>query len=105
MHVLSDPITDSAFSSQPPCANAMCAGVGCQNKDIKVWLKSKHQKDPITDERLAMCQPCYNAEVRNHPPSIHSTIFTASDPPRPLRSRRGSGTNARCAANATRTSG
>ena len=50
----------------------MCAGVGCQNKDIKVWCKSKHTKDPITDERLPICEPCYNAEVRIHPPSIHS---------------------------------
>ena len=27
-----------------------------------------------------MCGPCANAEVRIHPPSIHSTIFPASDP-------------------------
>ena len=28
-----------------------------------------------------MCQPCSGAEVCIHPPSIYSTIFTASDPP------------------------
>ena len=27
-----------------------------------------------------MCGPCYRAEVRIHPPSIHSTMFPASDP-------------------------
>ena len=27
-----------------------------------------------------MCQPCAGAEVRIHPPSIHSTMFPASDP-------------------------
>ena len=83
----------------------MCAGVGCQNKDIKSWRTSKHTKDPVTDKGLLMCQPCSGAEVRIHPPSIYSTIFPASDPPRPLRSRNGSGTNALSAANATRTAG
>jgi len=80
VHVLSDPITD-CFSSQPPCANAKCVGVGCQNKDVKSWCKSKLQKDPVTDKGLPMCGPCSGAEVRIHPPSIHSTIFSASDPP------------------------
>ena len=104
MQALSDPITDF-FSSQPPCANAKCVGVGCENKDIKSWCKSKLQKDPDTDKGLPMCAPCSGAEVCIHPPSIYSTIFTASDPPRPLRSRNGSGTNARCAANAIRRGG
>ena len=90
MQALSDPITDF-FSSQPPCANAKCAGVGCQNKDIKAWRKSKHTKDPITDECLSMCLPCYAAEVRIYPPSIHSTIFTASDPSLPLAAGTGRG--------------
>ena len=62
----------------------MCVGVGCENKDIKSWCKSKHQKDPITDECLPLCGPCSGAEVRIHPPSIHSTIFSDSDPPPPF---------------------
>ena len=52
----------------------MCAGVGCQHKDIKEWRSSKHTKDPDTDKGLPMCGRCYDAEVRIHPPSIHSTI-------------------------------
>ena len=58
----------------------MCAGVGCQHKDIKEWRTSKHTKDPDTDKGLPMCGRCYDAEVRIHPPSIHSTIFSASNP-------------------------
>ena len=71
MQALSDPITDF-FSSQPPCANAKCVGVGCENKDIKSWCKSKLQKDPATGKGLPICEPCYHSEVRIHPTSIHS---------------------------------
>ena len=67
----------------------MCVGVGCQHKDIKEWRISKHTKDPVTDERLPMCGPCYKAEVRIHPPSIHSTTHTRllpfSSPSQPER--------------------
>ena len=72
MHVLSDPITDSAFHLQPPCANAACVGVGCKSTEIKNWCASKLQKDTTTGKGLLMCEPCSFSEVRIHPTSIHS---------------------------------
>ena len=66
MHVLSDPITDSAFNLQPPCANAACVGVGCKTTEIKNWRASKLQKDTTTGKGLPMCQSCFNKEVRSY---------------------------------------
>jgi hypothetical protein len=51
----------------------MCAGVGCQHKDIKEWRTSKHTKDPDTDKGLPM--RCASTHLRFTPP------FPASDPP------------------------
>lgn len=72
MHVLSDPIADSAFPLQPPCANAACVNDACKTTEIKKWRASKLQKDPATGKGLPICEPCYHSEVRIHPTSIHS---------------------------------
>lgn len=72
MHVLSDPIADSAFPLQPPCANAACVNDACKTTEIKNWCASKLQKDTTTGKGLPMCKPCYHSEVRIHPTSIHS---------------------------------
>jgi len=89
LHVLSDPITDSAFHLQPPYANAVCVGVGCKTVEVKTWCSSKYQIDATTGKGLPMCGPCSEKEVRIHPTSIHSTVFPASDPPLPLAAEAG----------------
>ena len=76
--VLSDPIADPAFLSQPPFKDAQC--VKCENKASTFWRKSKHQKNDNTGEHHYMCNKCYNAEVTARPSLFRSTVFYDSDP-------------------------
>ena len=76
--VLSDPIADPVFLSQPPFKDAQC--VKCENKTPIAWRKSKHQKNDATGEGHYVCVKCYAAEVTVRPSSIRSTVFYDSDP-------------------------
>ena len=76
--VLSDPIADPVFLSQPPFKDAQC--VKCEDKAPTEWRKSKHQKNDATGEGHCMCGKCYAAEVTVRPSSFRSTVFYDSDP-------------------------
>ena len=80
--VLSDPIADPVFLSQPPFKDAQC--VKCQDKAPTEWRKSKHQKNDATGEGHYMCNKCYNAEVTVRPSFFRSTVSYDSDPSPPF---------------------
>ena len=80
--VLSDPIADPVFLSQPPFKDAQC--VKCKDKAPTAWRKSKHQKNDATGEGHYMCNKCYNAEVTVRPSLFRSTVFYDSDPSPPF---------------------
>ena len=80
-HVLSDPIADPVFLSQPPFKDAQCVNFAqCQNKAPTKWHKSKHQMNDATGEPHYMCGKCGMAEVTVRPSSFRSTVFHDSDP-------------------------
>lgn len=76
--VLSDPIADPVFLSQPPFKDAQC--VKCQIKAPTEWRKSKHQMNDATGEPHYMCGKCGMAEVTVRPSLFRSTVFHDSDP-------------------------
>ena len=80
--VLSDPIADPVFLSQPPFKDAQC--VKCKDKAPTAWRKSKHQKNDATGEGHYMCGKCYRAEVTVRPSFFRSTVFYDSDPSPPF---------------------
>ena len=76
--VLSDPIANPVFLSQPPFKDAQC--VKCEDKAPTKWGKSKHQMNDATGEPHYMCGKCCNAEVTARPSLFRSTVFHDSDP-------------------------
>ena len=79
--VLSDPIADPVFLSQPPFKDAQCVNFAqCQNKAPIAWGKSKYQMNDATGEGHYMCNKCCNAEVTVRPSLFRSTVFHDSDP-------------------------
>ena len=83
--VLSDPIANPVFLSQPPFKDAQCINFAqCKNKAPTSWRKSKHQMNDATGEPHYMCAKCYKAEVTARPSSFRSTVFHDSDPSPPF---------------------
>ena len=76
--VLSDPIADPFFLSQPPFKDAQC--VKCEDKAPTEWRKSKHQMNDATGKPHYMCGKCGMAEVTARPSSFRSTVYHDSDP-------------------------
>jgi hypothetical protein len=104
VHVLSDPITDFAFPLSPRARtrNASASGARTRTSSPGASPSSRRTPSPTRACRCAGRAPALryaSTHLRFTPPYFPPLTLLTS------RSRNGSGTNARCAANATRTAG
>ena len=105
LHVLSDPITDSAFPLSPPARTRSASASGARTRTSSPGASpsTRRTPSPTSASRCAGRAPaprCASTHLRFTPPYFPTLTLLVA-----LRSRNGSGTNALSAANATRKSG